>query len=141
MALLNDKGEYIKLCSDGMYEIYASEEARLKVKNSTPGGVIIAKYQTLINDLEQQHERWYYDSEAFDAEYQAIYAEYYRYEYNYIHHISGQSYPIMMQYYADVNDSIAEIIESGKIVVKDTDLAQAYINAKIVNRWGNTIDV
>jgi uncharacterized membrane protein len=67
MALLNSNNRYIKLEKDGNYKIYASEEARKRIKESTPGETILAKYRELLKNLEgpEQAEFRYYDPEGF----------------------------------------------------------------------------
>lgn len=71
MALINSKGNYIKLTKDGQFEIYASEAARKRLKESTPGNIILNKYRELLANLEQpeQDEFRYYDPEGFAASY------------------------------------------------------------------------
>lgn len=81
MALINSKGKYIKLSKNGYYEVYASEAARRKVKQSTPGETILLKYQELLSELMQpdKDEFRYYDPEGFAALYDPLNEEYYRY--------------------------------------------------------------
>lgn len=141
MALLNKNGRYIKVLPDGTYLIYASEEARNKVKASTPGEVILDTYRARLADLESQSERHYYDPEGFEAEYSALHREYNSYWYNFTFGIVGGSYPIMETTYPDIADSISEIIESGKVYFKETSIEDIYTTAKQIKRWGETTDV
>ena len=141
MALLNSKNCYIKLTQSGRYEIYASEEARKKVKKSTSGETILAKYLELINDLDKQAEYRCYDPEGFYAKYVPLDQEYLRYKHNFVKHIVGQEYPIMAEIYPDVADSIPEIVEAGTIKVSGKDLEDVYLNIKQLARFGETSDV
>jgi hypothetical protein len=142
MALINSSNRYIKLDKDGYYEVYSSEEARKKVKESTSGEVILSKYRELLAELEQpaQDEFRYYDPEGFAAIYDPLDLEYHRYWYNFDNYIIGQEYPIMAQIYPDVADSIPEIIEAGCIPQTNNDAEEAYIKAKQIKRFGETLD-
>jgi hypothetical protein len=144
MALLNVTNRYIKLTKDGYYEIYPSAEARLSAKESTHSDIILRKYQELLAELDQQDEFRYYDPDGFDAVYMPLLAEYRRYHYNLINHIVGQEYPIMAEFYTDVNKSIPEIISTGYTYLPSTaaieDTATAYLIAKKVKRFGETTD-
>lgn len=143
MALINSKGKYIKLGKDGTYEVYPSEEARKRLKASTSGDVILAKYRELIRELEkpEQDEFRYYDPDSFTAIYDPLVEEYYRYWYNFDNYIIGQEYPIMAEIYPDIADSIPEIIEAACIPHEYKDVEEAYIKAKQLKRFGETLDV
>lgn len=141
MALLNSKNRYIKLETDGSYEVYASEEARARAKQSTSGDMILAKYRELIADLDKQEEFRYYDPEGFAAQYDPLQEEYYRYWYNFTNYITGQEYPIIAKVFPDVVDSIPEIIEAGMVLLSGNNLEEVYLNAKQVKRFGETTDV
>ena len=140
MALINLNGNYIKLNSDGKYTVYASAEARKKIKESTPGATIISKYKELLADLLSQEEFIYYDPKSFNEVYQPLIEEYSRYENDFKYHVIGNSYPIMSEYYPDVADSIPEIVEGGRICRLNDSIEDAYIKAKKVKRFGETID-
>ena len=142
MALINSNGNYIKLAKDGTYEIYASEEARNRLKNCTSAETVLAKYRELITELEkpEQLDFRYYDPENFAAIYDPLEEEYHRYWYNFNNHIIGQEYPIMAKYYSDVAYSIPEIIEIARIPKEYKDVEEAYIKAKQIKRFGETID-
>jgi hypothetical protein len=141
MALINSNGRYIKLYKDGSYEVYASEEARKKIKESTPGKAILTKYEELIADLEkpEQAEFRYYDPEGFAAIYDPLIQEYRNYQYNFANHIIGYEYPIMSKIYPDVADSIQEIVEAA-MPHEYKEVEEAYIKAKQTKRFGETID-
>ncbi len=140
MALINSENLYIKLEAEGGFEIYSSEAARLKIKQSTKGEVILAKYRELITELEQQEEFRYYDPKGFVAQYDPLQKEYQRYCYNFTQHIVGQEYPIMAAIYSDVADSIPEIVEAGRTLLTGNSLEEIYLNAKQVKRFGETTD-
>jgi hypothetical protein len=140
MALVNSENLYIKLEVDGSFEIYSSEEARLKIKQSTTGETILAKYRELITELEQQSDFMYYDPKGFVAQYALLQKEYQRYCYNFTNHIVGQEYPIMTEIYPDVTESIPEIIEAGQTLLDGNSLEELYVNAKQVKRFGETTD-
>jgi hypothetical protein len=142
MALINLNGKYIKLYEDGRYEMYTSEAARKKLKESTPGKVILNKYEELIADLEkpEQAEFRYYDPEGFAAIYDPLVQEYRDYQYNFDNYITGQEYPIMAEYYPDVADSIPELVVAARISQLGESLEESYIKAKQVKRFGETTD-
>lgn len=141
MALLNEKEEYIKLNTNGDYDIYASQEDREKVKHSTPYIVIKEKYEQLISDLDADEERQYYDSKAWDIEYSGWRDEYNRYLYDVQLAKGGTSYPLMAQYYPDIANSVPNIIQSGSIVIETETGEQIYEIAKERKYWGETEDV
>ena len=140
MALINSKNLYIKLDTDGNYEVYASEEARARVKQSTSCEVILAKYEELLGELLKQEELKYYDTEGFNAKYNPLYEEFCRYCRNLTKHITGQEYPIIAKIYPDVADSIPEIVEGGKVVLSSSSQEEAYLKAKQLKLFGETID-
>ena len=141
MALINTStGNYIKLALDGSYSIYASAHARLKEKESTPGEVILLKYKELLEELLSQAEFEYYDPEGFSKIYLPLIEEATRYENDFKYRVVGNSYPIMAEFYPDVADSIPEIIEGGQIYRPNKSIEDAYIKAKTIKRFGETID-
>lgn len=141
MALLNEKEEYIKLNTNGDYDIYATQQDRENVKNSTPFEVIKQKYEQLINDLEADEERQYYDSQAWDTEYLGWRNEYQRYLYDIQLAKGATAYPLMEQYYPDIAKTVPNIIQSGSIVVKAETGKEIYEIAKERKYWGETEDV
>ncbi len=140
MALINSKGNYIKLELDGKYIIYASAEARKKIKESTPGETILLKYKELLADLLGQEEFKYYDPEGFYEVYQPLAEEYSKYEEDLKYSTTGNSYPIMSKIYPDVSESIPEIIGAGRICRSNKSVEDAYIKAKQIKRFGETTD-
>ena len=141
MAFLNSASKYIKLNLDGTFEIYASQEARLRVKQATPCETILEKYRTVARELEADLEFRYYDPEGFAQKYDPWIAEHQRYEYNLSLYITDEEYPLMAEYYSDVADSIPQIVEAGSIDISDETVAKIYIKAKQRNYWGDTLDV
>ena len=140
MALINSKGKYIKVYKNGHYEIYVTEAARKKVKESTPSSVIVQKYCELLDDLNAQEERRYYDPIGFAEERYELETEFARYRYNLNCHIVDQEYPIMANIYPDVANSIPEIIEAGTLKQTEETLEAAYKSFKQLKCWGETID-
>ena len=140
MALINLKNRYIKLYKDGSYEIYTSEEARNRVKQSVSPETILGKYRELLIALEQQAEFSYYDPDNFSAQYDPLYKEYRRYQHNLKSCNASQEYPIMAQYYPDVADSIPEIIEGGRVYKIFNTIEEAYNTAKQLKQFGETTD-
>lgn len=141
MALLNDKEEYIKLNTNGDYDIYATQEDRNNVKNSTPFEVIRQKYEELISDLDADEERQYYDSKAWDIEYSGWRDEYNRYLYDIQLAKGATSYPLMERYYPDIAKTVPNIVQSGSIVVEAETGEEIYEIAKERKYWGETEDV
>jgi hypothetical protein len=140
MAFINSDNRYIRLLPDGSFEVYASVEARDKIKNSTDGQVILAKYRELLKELAAQEDFICYDPDGFAEVYGPLEREYDRYWYNLDHYIVGQEYPIMAQHYPDVADSIPEIVEKCHIRRMGETVEEAYINAKQLKRFGETTD-
>lgn len=141
MAFLNSANKYIKLNLDGAFEIYSSQEARLRVKQATPCEIIIEKYRTIARELEADLEFRYFDPIGFAHKYDPWIAEYLRYEYNLSMYIVGEDYPLMSEFYPDVADSIPHIIESGSIDLSGEALTELYNKAKERKYWGDTLDV
>lgn len=141
MALLNDKNEYIKVNTNGSYDIYATEKDRENIKTSTPSEVIKAKYIQIIASLEADEERQYYDSHAWNVEYLDWRGEYNRYLYDIQLAKGATSYPLMEQYYPDIAKTVPNIIQSGSIVVEAETGEEIYEIAKERKYWGETEDV
>jgi hypothetical protein len=139
MALIDQEGKYIKLSQKGEFEIYTSEEARIKVKNSIPGEAILNKYLELIKNLELQEERRYYDPD-WHKEYIALCTEYQDYRYDLNNCITGKEYPIMASFYPDITNSIPDIICKGIINMSVCSVEEAYTDAKQSKYWGETVD-
>lgn len=149
MALINTLGRYIKLNKDNSFEIYSNEEARLKVKGSTPAETINAKYAEILNDLQSDKyaEMRYYDNITYSKLYTGWLNEWQCYMYNLTNcsFTEAEDYPLMAAYYPDVADSIPKILSRGTIV--NTALGytfetaeEAYLNAKQNKIWGETTD-
>ena len=141
MALLNQSEEYIKLNTNGSYDIYASLEDRENVKNSTPFEIIKNKYQEIIETYISDEERQYYDATAWQQEYWAWDEEYQRYLYDAQLAKGATAYPLMEQYYPDIAKTIPNIIQSGSIVVEAETGEEIYEIAKERKYWGETEDV
>jgi hypothetical protein len=149
MALIDTLGCYIKLNKDNSFEIYSNEEARLKVKGSTPAETINAKYVEILNDLQSDEyaEMRHYDNINYAKLYTDWLNEWQRYTYNLTSgsFTEAEDYPLMAAYYPDVADSIPKILSRGKIVNTALDYSfetveEAYLNAKQKKTWGETTD-
>ena len=141
MALLNQSEEYIKLNTNGSYDIYASQEDREKLKSSTPFETIKNKYREIIDNLFADEERQYYDSKAWEQEHQQWDKEYQRYLYDIELAKGATSYPLMEQYYPDIANSVPNIIQSGSIEIEAETGEEIYQIAKENKYWGETEDV
>ena len=141
MALLNQNEEYIKLNTNGSYDIYATQEDREKLKSSTPFETIKNKYREIIDNLFADEERQYYDSKAWEQEHQGWESEFQRYLYDVQLAKGAGEYPLMAQYYPDIANSVPNIIQSGSIVVETETGEQIYEIAKERKYWGKTEDV
>lgn len=149
MALIDTVGCYIKLNKDNSFEIYSNEEARLKVKNSTPAETINAKYAEILNDLQSDKyaEMRYYDNTTYFKLYIGWLNEWQRYTYNLTSgsFTEDEDYPLMAAYYPDVADSIPKILSRGTIVTTTLDhtfetVEEVYLEAKQNKTWGETTD-
>ena len=143
MALINKDGQYIKLDKGGAFEIYPSEEARLRAKKSTSPQIILKKYFEIISDLysPKYDELHYYGNGEFDNLFRGWMTEYQHYQHNYSNHIVGEEYPLMAEYYPDVADSIPQILVAGTVGNYHLDSAEeSYIQAKQDKMWGETTD-
>lgn len=141
MALLNQSEEYIKLNTNGSYDIYASLEDRENIKNATPFEIIKTKYQEIIDSYLADEERQYYDSTAWQQEFWSWDEEYKRYLYDIQLAKGATSYPLMAQHYPDIANSVPNIIQSGSIVVETETGAEIYEIAKERKYWGETEDI
>lgn len=149
MALINTLGCYIKLDKDNSFEIYSNEEARLRVKASTPAAIINAKYAEILKDLQSDNyaEMRYYDNITYSKLYTGWLNEWQRYTYNLTNCISTETeeYPLMAVYYPDVADSIPKILSRGTLAnhalggsFETTE--EVYLSAKQNKTWGETTD-
>ena len=142
MALINNSGYYIKLNSDGTFEMYSSEVDRLKLKAATDSSLILQKYIEILLDLQSEKyaEMRYYDRESWSQQYDSWLSEFNRYDNNLIQHITTETYPLMAEYYPDVADSIPNIILTGTMGQHADTAEQNYDVAKKYKTWGETID-
>lgn len=149
MALINALGHYIKLNKDNSFEVYISEEARLRVKGSTSAETINAKYAEILNSLQSEEyaEMRCYDNRSYSELYTGWLNEWQRYTYNLT---SGsftetEEYPLMAAYYPDVADSVPKILSRGQIGSAVLNcpfetVEEVYLNAKQRKTWGETAD-
>lgn len=163
MAFLKDN-KYIKLFETGSFKVYPSAEKRQQYKNATSSEVILAKYQELKKELDQQlmqvaitagyteeslsnPELW----KAFRAlpelnTITAKFAELNREMSCYEWDLSAEKgakhdFPLIEKFYPDVKESIPEIIESAGIGFwKSSNLADMYEEAKRERLFGETED-
>lgn len=140
MALIiKSNSYYLKLEIDGTYYIYASNKARDTEKKVTPPAIISAKYWELLNKLSQNREALHYDPTA--QEYlRALEVEHKRYCQNCGKKITTETYPLMKKYIKDVDKSIPNIIDSGRIGVKGETLEEVYNFVKRCKIFGETED-
>jgi hypothetical protein len=142
MALINNQGQYIRLCEKDCFEIYTSSDARQRFKAATTADEIVKKYTQILMELDSSanDEARYYNSEEFNTVYNNWLQEFQRYYYNFLHGIFGQDYPLMAEYYPDVKDSIPEIIMKGMFGQQRLPVAEAYVAAKENKTYGETTD-
>lgn len=144
MALINSLGRYVKLDKDGAFEVYVNEEARLKLKASTPAETICRKYEEVIAQLHsvEYAEMRYYSPKEYNDLLSAWEDEYGRYDYRLITGTfdEDETYPLMAEYYPDVADSVPKIIARGTIGPSLETVEQTYIQAKQDKSWGETTD-
>lgn len=142
MALINKLGQYIRLGENDSFEVYTSAEARQRFKVAPASTDILIKYKQVLQEFESPEfdEFRYYNSDEYDAQYQAWLQEYHTYFYNLVNYVFGQEYPLMSQYYPNVKDSIPEIVAAGTFGQQSLPVAEAYEAAKKYNNWGETTD-
>lgn len=108
MALLLANKTYIKFDADGTATFYKSKEARKRTKSTTSSKDIIAKYNEILTELNDD-ELLYYSPED-RKKFESWLTEAKEYKKNLaVYNINGH-YPLMAQYFEDVDQSIPEII-------------------------------
>lgn len=130
MALKNkETGAYLRVDLDGNYLIYKSEEARKFEKKKISSAYIIWKYNDIINKLECDSERRYYDP-SYYSEYDAWYDEYYKYRDALRKGITTNKYPLMKKHFKNIEKTIISVIERGWMRVEGETLKEVYKNLK-----------
>lgn len=142
MALINETGQYIRLCEEDRFEIYTSSEARQRFKNAPQADEIVKKYVQILTTLDSPEcdEFRYYNSEEFSTLYSGWQNEFHQYYHNLLHGVFGQDYPLMAEYFPNVRDSIPEILMKGMLGQQRLPVAEAYVAAKENRTYGETID-
>lgn len=161
MALLIKKNQYLRMLLDDEmnFEIYASQDDRLRYKNATSSNLIIDKYLELIASAKTIFLDYIksnkiditkiYSLVETDAvlkklmdEFNLIYSEYCAYiEALRLNKNNLSNFEIMKQYYPDVADSIPNIVKSGYICMSDHDnLESLYNEIKTSKLFGKTSD-
>lgn len=141
MALLNKEENYIKVNNDGSYDIYENAIEREKVKSAPSHEVIVSKYQGILETLDADEERKYYDITNWQEEYYAWSNEMQRYIYDYQMKKGAGEYPLMTQYFENIKDTIPNIIQSGSIEIKTDTTKEIYELSKERKYWGETEDI
>ena len=141
MALLTQENKYITVKADGTFEIYQSEAARLFIKQSTAAEEILLKYQEILENLAADFELRYYDPSRFEQLYGPWLREYQNYEYALQEHILTFKFPLMSEFFPDIEKTIPNIIEAGCICKSFSDVKTAYEAVKEAQYWGKTRDV
>lgn len=142
MALKNAQNLYIKLYTNGDALFYKTSQARQQIKDATNWETILIKYEEIIEALESDEERDYYDSEALKQEKIAWHNEFRTYYYDTLHSIKDHHYPLMAQYFPDIEDTIPDIESKINIPLLASDtLEEAYNKAKELKIFGETEDI
>ena len=141
MALLTQENKYIIVKADGTFEVYQSEAARLSIKQSTAAEEILLKYQEILENLAADVELRYYDPSRFEQLYGPWLREYQNYEYALQEHILTFKFPLMSEFFPDIEKTIPNIIEAGGICKSFSDVKTAYEAVKEAQYWGETRDV
>lgn len=162
MALLKDN-KYIKLFEDGSFKIYESISARNKHKNAISSDIVFKKYDELVEDLDKELRTlvssYGYPEDAVTkkelhdelmalpgvAEICKKIEEIDDEEYHYHNDLCEEcgakhDFPIVAKFFADVKDSIPNIIEKAGTFWNSTTLEEMYKEAKEKLRFGETED-
>ena len=133
MALLIKDNYYFKINLDGSYFIYKNKTARNKEKKAPKPEVIIAKYKEIIAEITSIEYQRYHEKTGDE---QAWIEECQKYCLNLQNHKGGEKYPLMEQYFADVANSIPEIVSRGTIGIQAKTLKELYNYLKQKNIFG-----
>ena len=141
MALLIKKNNnYIRLELDGTYYIYASSKDRTAEKKATTPREVNNKYWNLLTKLSLDKEALHYVPNA--RKYlEDLEAEHKRYCQNCGKKITTEHYPLMKKYIKDVDKTIPNIIDSGRIGVQGETLEDVYNFIKKYKVFGETEDI
>ena len=114
MALIIKNNNYLRIDGNGNYIIYKNKTARNKEKKSLP---ILAKYNEILTELEKDtQEKAYYDPEYLRTRL-AWENELLLYKQSISCNINTNKFPLIEQYFPDINQTIPTIIQKGKIWV------------------------
>lgn len=140
MALLIKKNNhYIRIELDGTYYVYECNKDRITEKKVTSPREVSNKYWELLVALSLDKEALHYDPSAVKY-LEDLEAEHKRYCQNYGKKITTEKYPLMKKYIKDVDKSIPNIIDSGRIGVKGETLEEVYDFVKRCKIFGETED-
>lgn len=158
-----DNRHYVRLINDldVNFEIYESEEARIRFKSATASTIILQKYEELIAEQEQLISKYLSDNEIpkeelnklcktykplkkYFMQLDKLHKEYVTYKYELqLEKGAKSSFTIMKKYYSDVANSIPYIVQKGFTMLGDKKRPKVdalYNEAKKVARFGDTED-
>lgn len=137
MALIRTNNAYIRIKLDGTYYIYENKKARNLEKKVIKPSEIIKKYDDVLKQLESEEGLYYLGT---SEKWKDWLEEFYEYKQCLLHKNYTKTFPLMKEYYKDVDKSIPKIISSGKISVKGNTIEEVYNYVKEHKIFGETED-
>lgn len=132
--------QYIKLDLDGTFIIYKTTTERVLEKNAPSFKTISAKYQSIISAMYADTERVYYDPK-FKRLISDWETEYARYANTAQRREKGTDFPLMKQYFENIENSLPKIILTGQVgVYNATTLQEVYDQVKHYQYFGEVED-
>jgi len=130
MGLILKDNKYLKIDIYGNYIIYKNKTSRVKEKQATNPELILKKYDEIINETSSWEYVRYHEKTGLEKQW---IIEYNEYHYNLINHIMGGKYPLMAEYFPDIEDTISEIITRGQLPLRTKTLKEMYNKIKDLN--------
>lgn len=112
MALILPNNMYLKIDLQGNYVLYKNKTARTREKKSTSSKTILAKYREILAEFNTLEYQRYHEKTGIEK---LWYLEYKKYCDNLYAGNAKEDYPLMKEYFADVNKTIPEIITKGTL--------------------------
>jgi hypothetical protein len=140
MALkIKNTNYYLKLNLDGTFILYESPTDRLSEKTAPTPEQISAKYRKILAKLSQNEERCYYDP-TYCSLLDSWEAEYSRYLRAARQQSKETNFPLMAEYFNNIEDSLPQVHETGRIAVRGETLTEFYNWVKDSKVFGEVED-
>jgi hypothetical protein len=134
-----DKNEYIKISLDGTFKIYKAAKERTQEKKAPTFEEIRDKYQEVLTNMRNDHERLYYDP-TFRPLLDQWEMEYEKYLQMHLQGKRCKDFPLMTKYIPNIKDSLPELLCEGQLGVSGNTLAEVYESVKHYGYFGEVED-